>query len=77
MAEDHIQPYKLQRRYYKVELGIQIARVQMNHVCIFPKDESLMELFTQPRSQGSLLPAQRSERKRDPAKRWSRGSRTK
>ena len=31
----------------------------------------------QPRSQGSLLPALRSERARDPGKRWSRGSRTK
>ena len=31
----------------------------------------------QPRSQGSLLPDIRSERERDPGKRWSRGSRTK
>ena len=31
----------------------------------------------QPRSQGSLLPALRSERERDLGKRWSRGSRTK
>ena len=28
----------------------------------------------QPRSQGSLLPALRSERERDPGKRWSRVS---
>ena len=31
----------------------------------------------EPRSQGSLLPALRSERERDPGKRWSRGFRTK
>ena len=31
----------------------------------------------QPHSQGSLLPTLRSERERDPGKRWSRGSRTK
>ena len=37
MAEDHIQPYKLQRRYCKVEVGIQTARVQINHVLSSPK----------------------------------------
>ena len=30
--------------------------------------------YLQPRSQGSLLPALRSERERDPGKRWSRVS---
>ena len=37
----------------------------------------MCEPWEQPRSQGSLLPALRSERERDPGKRWSRGSRTK
>ena len=35
------------------------------------------EGLAQPRSQGSLLPVLRSERERDPGKRWSRGSGTK
>ena len=38
---------------------------------------TLRMMVMQPRSQGSLLPALRSERERDPGKRWSRGSRTK
>ena len=39
---------------------------------------TISQVFSeQPRSQGSLLLALRSERERDPGKRWSRGSRTK
>ena len=38
---------------------------------------TVYEKLIQPRSQGSLLPALRSERERDPGKRWSRGSETK
>ena len=38
---------------------------------------TLRMMVMQPRSQGSFLPALRSERERDPGKRWSRGSRTK
>ena len=40
--------------------------------------QTISQVFSeQPRSQGSLLLALRSERERDPGKRWSRGSRTK
>ena len=38
---------------------------------------TVYEKLIQPRSQGSLLPALRSERERDPGKCWSHGSRTK
>ena len=38
---------KIAEKVLYVELGIQIARVQIYHVCIFPEDGSLIELFTQ------------------------------
>lgn len=41
------QPYKWQRRYCNVKLVIQIATVQIIHVCVFRKERSMIELLTQ------------------------------
>lgn len=47
MVKDHVQPYKWQRRYCNVKLVIQIATVQIIHVCVFREEGSMIELLTQ------------------------------
>ena len=65
---------KLQSFFSKISLNSRLIRLEgfNNKISTHGRVCS-----TQPRFQGSLLPALRSERERDPGKRWSSSSRTK
>ena len=65
---------KLQSFFWKISLNSRLIRLEgfNNKISTHGRVCS-----TQPRFQGSLLPALRSERERDPGKRWSSSSRTK